>query len=339
MRRLRYVALGDSLTEGVGDPIGDGWRGWAALLAAHLGPMEIVEFHNLAASGARTADVLSRQTPRALALRPDLVSVIVGVNDTLRCSYDIHAVAAGLNRVYAAFAAQGTALVTACLPDPGAMLRLPGALAHPLARRQRSVNAVVHALSEHYDALHVHLAEHQWLADRAMWSADRLHPGERGHRLLARHVHRLLADAGLAAGPPPADEPELPPPSRAAKARWLATKGTAWVLRRSTDLLPHLLVLAGREAAHRVRGSHARLDARAAAATAAALAAAGARGAAGAVAAGATAPPAVPPTGSPVPAGTAVPAALAVPRSAVRAPDRRAAPRLTPPGSARHARR
>jgi lysophospholipase L1-like esterase len=36
MRPLRFVAFGDSLTEGVGDPVGDGWRGWAALLAGGI---------------------------------------------------------------------------------------------------------------------------------------------------------------------------------------------------------------------------------------------------------------------------------------------------------------
>lgn len=36
MRPLRFVALGDSLTEGVGDPVGEAWRGWAALLAGGL---------------------------------------------------------------------------------------------------------------------------------------------------------------------------------------------------------------------------------------------------------------------------------------------------------------
>jgi lysophospholipase L1-like esterase len=273
MRPVRFVALGDSLTQGVGDPVGDGWRGWAALLADGLGPAGAVDFHNLAISGARTVDVVERQMPHALDMRPDVVSVIVGVNDTLRRTYDIHAVTAGLSRVYAAFAAQGVALVTACLPDPGTMLRLPKVLAGPLARRQRSVNSVVHALSERYDTLHVHLAEGDWLTDRAMWSADRLHPGERGHRLLAERVHQLLEESGLATGPRPSREPERPPPSRAAKARWLATKGTAFVLRRSTDLLPQLLALAGQEMRHRLRGTCARLDAHASRAAAAALSA------------------------------------------------------------------
>ncbi|GAA2275877.1 hypothetical protein GCM10010234_09440 [Streptomyces hawaiiensis] len=127
------MALGDSLTEGVGDPVGDGeWRGWAALLAdGFVG--ERVGFTNLAVSGSQTRDVLERQLPAALVLRPDLVSVVVGVNDTLRCTFDIGAVAARLDRVYAACSEQGAVLLTACLPDPGTMLGLPGALAHPLA--------------------------------------------------------------------------------------------------------------------------------------------------------------------------------------------------------------
>ncbi|MER6925586.1 GDSL-type esterase/lipase family protein, partial [Streptomyces spiralis] len=66
MSPVRFVALGDSLTEGVGAPVGSGRRGWAALLADGLAE-EPVEFTNLAVSGAQTRDVLERQTPAALA--------------------------------------------------------------------------------------------------------------------------------------------------------------------------------------------------------------------------------------------------------------------------------
>jgi lysophospholipase L1-like esterase len=274
MRPLRFVALGDSLTEGVGDPVGESWRGWAALFAAGLAPADVpAEFTNLAVSGAQTRDVLERQTPAALALRPDVVSVVIGVNDTLRCTFDIHAVAARLDRVYAAFRDQGAVLLTACLPDPGTMLRLPGALARPLARRQRAVNTVVHALSERYDAVHLHAAEGDWISDRAMWSADRLHPGERGHRQLALRFHALLAEAGLATGTAPAAEPGFPAPTRSAGLWWLATAGTGWVARRCTDLLPQLLTLAAAEVRHKARGTSARLDLSASHAVAAALAA------------------------------------------------------------------
>ncbi|MFF3335817.1 SGNH/GDSL hydrolase family protein [Streptomyces sp. NPDC002888] len=275
MRTLRFVALGDSLTEGVGDPVGDGWRGWAALLADGLAeqPQEAVEFTKLAVSGAQTRDVLERQLPAALELRPDLASVVVGVNDTLRCTFDIQAVAERLDTVYAAVTGQGAALLTACLPDPGAMLGLPGALARPLARRQRAVNAVVHALSDRYGAVHLHAAEGAWLTDRALWSADRLHPGEGGHRQLAVRFHARLAEAGLATGKAPSPEPEFPAPTKSASLRWLATAGTGWVARRCTDLLPQLLTLAADEIRHRARGTSARLDLRASAAVSAALAA------------------------------------------------------------------
>ncbi|MEW2289839.1 SGNH/GDSL hydrolase family protein [Streptomyces sp. NPDC047841] len=270
----RFVALGDSLTEGVGDPVGAGWRGWAALLAASLaGDGEEVLFTNLAVSGAQTRDVREKQTPAALELRPDLVSVVVGVNDTLRRTFDIHAVAAHLDQVYGSLTRQGATLLTACLPDPGAMLRLPDALARPLARRQRAVNAVVHALSERYGALHLHAADDRWTGDRSLWSADRLHPAERGHRRFAVRCHALLAEAGRATGQPPSPEPEFPAPTRTARLWWLATAGTAWVLRRCDDLLPQLLLLAAGELRHRARGTGAHLDLRASAAVSAALAA------------------------------------------------------------------
>ncbi|MBD0419468.1 SGNH/GDSL hydrolase family protein [Streptomyces sp. TRM S81-3] len=272
MRRVRFVALGDSLTEGVGDPAGDGWRGWAALLAAGLAE-EPVEFTNLAVSGAQTRDVLERQLPAGLAERPDVASVVVGVNDTLRRTFDLRAVAGRLDTVYAAFTERGALLLTACLPDPGTMLGLPGALARPLARRQRAVNAVVHALSERYGAVHLHACEGDWITDRAMWSADRLHPGERGHRQLALRFHALLAERGVATGPAPSPEAGFPAPTRSARLWWLATAGTGWVARRCTDLLPQLLTLAAGELRHRARGTTARLDLRTSAAVSAALAA------------------------------------------------------------------
>ena len=81
-----FAALGDSITLGVGDPApGGGWRGWAAFLAESLPGGRLV---NLAANGARAADVERTQLPRALELRPDVASVVVGVNDILRAGFD-----------------------------------------------------------------------------------------------------------------------------------------------------------------------------------------------------------------------------------------------------------
>ncbi|WP_443334083.1 GDSL-type esterase/lipase family protein [Streptomyces sp. CB02261] len=273
--RVRFVVLGDSLSEGVGDRVDGVWRGWAPLLADGLpGDGQETAFLNLAVSGALSGDVAARQAPRALAFRPHLASVVVGVNDTLRRTFDIGLLARHLDRVCADLDAVGAVLLTACLPDPGRMLGLPPPLVRPLARRQRAVNAVVHALSTRYGAVHLHLADDTWTEDRTLWSVDRLHPGERGHRAVAEGFHRLLAARGLAHGAPPAREPAQPPPTRAEAALWLATAGTGWLLRRSRDLLPQLLLLAGAELRHWADGTGpAPLDARADDALADALAA------------------------------------------------------------------
>ncbi|WP_225802771.1 SGNH/GDSL hydrolase family protein [Streptomyces sp. NK15101] len=272
---LRFAVLGDSFSEGVGDRAGGAWRGWAALLAQGLtAEGRETAFLNLAVSGALGADVADEQTPRALEFRPHLASVVVGVNDTLRRTFDIELLTRRLDRVCADLHAVGAVLLTACLPDPGRMLGLPPPLARPLARRQRSVNAVVHALSARYGAVHLHLADPVWTEDRTLWSADRLHPGERGHRAVAAGFHRLLAARGLAHGARPSAKPAQPPPTRTETLLWLATAGTGWVLRRSRDLLPQLLLLAGTELRHWADGTGtAPLDARADDALTAALAA------------------------------------------------------------------
>ncbi|WTG03758.1 hypothetical protein OHA04_33730 [Streptomyces sp. NBC_01590] len=155
-------------------------------------------------------------------------------------------------------------LAGACaLPDSGAVLGLPAPLGRPLARRQDAVNGVVHALSERYDAVHLHMVDRTWVDDRSLWSPDRLHPAERGHRIVAAGFHRLLAARGLALGAAPGLDPRQPPPSRLDS--WLrpAVAGSGWLARRSTDLLPQLLCLAGAELRHRACGTSARLDRRA----------------------------------------------------------------------------
>jgi hypothetical protein len=101
-----------------------------------------------------------------------------------------------------------------------------------------------------------------------MWSVDRLHPSERGHRALARAFHRELAVRGIALGPAPDDRTDGVAPSRTAQVLWMATKGTRWVLDRCTDLLPDLLRLA---AAERRENRAEQLDREAAEQTASAL--------------------------------------------------------------------
>jgi hypothetical protein len=98
-----------------------------------------------------------------------------------------------------------------------------------------------------FGTLHFDAAAEPQTYDRRSWSVDRLHPSERGHRLIACSFYDKLAAAGHPVGGRPGAEPSLPAPTRAAEFAWMATKGTGWVLRRSTDLVPYLLAMAVRE--------------------------------------------------------------------------------------------
>jgi lysophospholipase L1-like esterase len=240
-----FAALGDSITLGVGDPApGGGWRGWAAFLADSLPGGRLV---NLAANGARVADVERTQLPRALELHPDLASVVVGVNDTLRAGFDAARIQAALAHVAGSLTAAGAVVLTMRLPDPGMMLGLPPALARPLARRLQVINGAMDQVAEQFGTVHFDAVADPATYDRRMWSADRLHPSERGHRYIAGRFHDQLAAGGHRLGPRPGTEPTSPPPTRLDTAAWMATKGTGWVLRRCTDLVPYLLVMAVRE--------------------------------------------------------------------------------------------
>jgi lysophospholipase L1-like esterase len=250
-----FVALGDSITLGIGDPVrlepapGDrrrgkgkrGWRGWAALLADGLVDPDL---HILAGNGALWANVERDQLPAALQLRPDIASVVIGINDTLRPNFDTDRIANSAAHTLGALRACGAEVLTMRLPDPGKMLGMPGLLARPLARRAHQINEVMDGLAERFGTLHFDAATDEEAYDPRMWAVDRLHPSERGHRLIARRFHALLADAGVTLAEAPGAEPTNQPPTKAEQFAWMATKGTAWVAKRSTDLVPNLLALA-----------------------------------------------------------------------------------------------
>ncbi len=151
-------------------------------------------------------------------------------------------------------------MLTASLPDPGLMLRIPESLRRPLARRTHAINAVLGQLALRYEIVHVDLAACPELYDRRMWGVDRLHPSERGHRLLARLFAAGLAEHGIGPLALPDTEPANPEPSAWAQASWMATKGTGWLVRRSRDLLPKLVQLVWAEWWHKLSGRDAGED-------------------------------------------------------------------------------
>lgn len=229
----RYVALGDSQTEGLGD--GDdvrGHRGWADRLAEHLARANPgLLYANLAVRGRRAVQIRDEQLPVALELRPDLATVMAGMNDLIRPGFDAAAVSAVLEEMYEALTGAGAQVITVTFPDIGAIA--------PLARRFRprvlDLNARIRDAAARHGVTLIDTYPLAYVTDARMWSVDRLHASPEGH-------DRFAAGVAHALGLPGSDDtwmaplPALPTPSAwratATEVRWLATFAGPWIGRR-----------------------------------------------------------------------------------------------------------
>ncbi|MFD9405840.1 SGNH/GDSL hydrolase family protein [Streptomyces sp. NPDC059989] len=230
---LRYVALGDSQTEGLGD--GDdlvGLRGFADRLAEHLAAANPgLLYANLAVRGRVAGQVLGEQLGPALALRPDIATVVAGVNDLLRPRFDAAEVAGQLEEMFAALTAAGTHVVTVTFPDVGRV----APLARPLGSRVSALNDHLRAAAARHGVTVAETGRQAVSTDPRMWSQDRLHASPLGHERIAAalaHALRLPGSSDDWARP----LPPLPAPSglRAAGAelRWAAAFLGPWLGRR-----------------------------------------------------------------------------------------------------------
>lgn len=231
----RFVALGDSFTEGLADvrrPDGR-HRGWADRVAEHLaaavGPGEF-SYANLAIRGRLLPQVVAEQVPLALAMEPDLVSIGAGVNDALRRHFDLDALATHLENGTRVLRGTGADVLLFAFGDPGRRSRAMS----PIRHRIRSLNTAVHAIAEQYGCLVVDfwgVAEYDH--DR-YWDGDRLHLSPEGHALAAQTA---LSALGLASDhwrtPAPLPDRAHLAKRVAAHVRWLGAHAGPWVSRRA----------------------------------------------------------------------------------------------------------
>ena len=191
MRFARFVALGDSQTEGLNDLDGLGTPvGWAGRLAQRLAATTSpgLEYHNLALRRCRAAHVRTVQLPAALALQPDLATVAVGMNDVLRHDCDLDSVAADIEATVAALRETGCTVAMMTFPDIGRMIPLMGWL----RPRERRLNADVRAIAERYDAALLDIFPLEMCGETRVWSPDRIHGSTFGHERIAEGMAELL---------------------------------------------------------------------------------------------------------------------------------------------------
>jgi lysophospholipase L1-like esterase len=254
---LRYVALGDSQTEGLGD--GDdltGLRGWADRLAEQLAACSPgLQYANLAVRGRLAAQVHAEQLGPALALRPDLATVVAGVNDLLRPRFDADEVGGHLEAMFAALTAQGARVATVTFPD---LARITP-LAKPFGSRATALNDRIRAAALRHGVVVAETAHHPVVTDPRLWTQDRIHASPLGHeRIAAALAHALRLPGSNDSWTSPLSSPAVTPSARrvaATELRWVATFHGPWLGRRlrgrssgdgRTAKRPHLLPMAGR---------------------------------------------------------------------------------------------
>ena len=232
-RWTQFVALGDSLTEGVGAFDASGKpRGWADRFAEEIARRQgELHYANLAVRGRTTAEVVAGQLRPAIALAPDLASVVVGMNDLIRPKVNLMRLGQLFEHLVGTLTRHGALVITATLPDPGLVTPLPALVRRRFAARLRRYNDQVFETAERYGATCLDLAECA-ARDVAGWSADRLHPGSYGHQRIAEEFVYLLTGVR--------PEPSMPPAAVAIaggvgeQLRWFWTEVCPWVWRHLT---------------------------------------------------------------------------------------------------------
>ncbi|MFB7991920.1 SGNH/GDSL hydrolase family protein [Streptomyces sp. NPDC056002] len=201
-----YAAVGDSFTEGVGDPGPDGaFVGWADRLAVLLDdrtPEHSFRYANLAVRGKLLDQIVEDQLPRAVELAPDLVTFAAGGNDIIRPGTDPDDVAERFEKAVARLtSAVGTVMVTTGFDtrDVPVLKHLRGKIA--------TYNGHVRAVADRYGCPVLDLWSLKTVQDRRAWDDDRLHLSPEGHT-------RVALRAGQALGIEVPADPDQPWPAQ-----------------------------------------------------------------------------------------------------------------------------
>ncbi|WP_367127963.1 SGNH/GDSL hydrolase family protein [Saccharothrix sp. HUAS TT1] len=227
---MRYAAIGDSFTEGVGDERPDGsCRGWADLVAAGLATAlgETVHYANLAVRGRLLEPIATRQLDTALALSPapTVLTLNGGGNDMMRPGIDLRRLVELTERAVERCVASGVRLVLLSGADPSQ--RLP--FGRTIHRRGEVLTAAIARLAARHDVLFVDAFNDVEVRRAEYWSPDRLHLNAAGHQRVASLVLMALGhvEEAHAVDPSPAARRSL-----LAETRYYREHVLPWVNRR-----------------------------------------------------------------------------------------------------------
>lgn len=233
----RYVALGDSITEGYCDPVigkGEPWFGWADRLATILSGNAALrghpfEYANLGVRGRRVRDVIEDQVPRAVHLGADLVSVLIGGNDLMAPKADPDALAAQVETGVAELRASGADVLLATCFDPRFAFFLK-----PFRGRAAVFNANLWSIARAQGTFTLDLWGARELQAPGMWAEDGVHLSSSGHRALASRAAHSLGVPYFEVGDAPGAVVDTPIAPEFRPMEWMQHHALPWLGRRIT---------------------------------------------------------------------------------------------------------
>jgi len=191
----KYVAIGDSLSEGLGDWGFEHSRegcGWTDRLAGLLGQQAAIygqdfEYANLAIRGSKMLEILTAQLEDAIALEPDLVTIMAGSNDLMKPSSQHPALQALLRGAIERLLASGCQVVVANTINP-----LHLRVFRRLARRAEGMTRLIEETAAEYGVPVLDVFRIEKFNDLCFWAEDMVHFSGYGHTRIANKAADLL---------------------------------------------------------------------------------------------------------------------------------------------------
>lgn len=193
----RFAVLGDSIAEGVAEPV----PGYSSLPLADRVAAELdrsgpgTAYLNLGRRGLRTHEVRATQLVPALAFAPDLALIVCGANDALRPGYESRADAVDreLAAMVEALQAHGARVITVSIFVRSAYPSLPDWLKPSPTERMATLARRTNTLALRLGTTHVDLADHPTARDPRTISSDGLHGNDRSQAIAAAQIIRALS--------------------------------------------------------------------------------------------------------------------------------------------------
>jgi acyl-CoA thioesterase-1 len=193
---VRYVALGDSYTIGTSVAASERWPD-QLVVALGTGAPSLELVANLGVNGYTSADLIAREIPALDGLRPEFVTVLIGVNDVVRrvpsARYEANVVTI-LDALTARLAADR--IVTVAMPD---YTVTPAGADYGDPRAQHdgivAANAILasHAAARGIAWVDIFDISQRAADDRSLVARDGLHPSGAQYALWVERIAPVVA--------------------------------------------------------------------------------------------------------------------------------------------------